>query len=836
MTTPSTINNNSAQIWVAENLFIPVDAKGYATGFCPEGAFGHIVRLFRLKGETPEPANVALKIPRLRGDSNRENAYILQVLEHEETEVIEINDVLTADTRLVRSVNEKPLLREARPELRRTQDSLEQEGHVVFVSYEKGLPPRFVCIKSLSGQTATSNKSEIKSDTSHRFSIIPPGAAPSIMQWLTVPVWTEMEIHSRRKEKGAKASLWTKPVFQSRDPLADDAQKGLLLSQSLDLAKAPASWYAAIPSILFQWSEGTLQKAVSSGILAKWDLPTLFSLFEGISSGLAFLHKLGKLHCDIRPANIMAIGDPDEAASYVLGDYGSFSKGIRNFESPPNVEATDNTQIGPMVGRQRRAPFYSSERRTAEESEDEGDIAVVIRPTDAVASEDYFIYIGWASEFKNLKPTDPQNKEVWNRLQTLPQTISQGDGNSPKRADDLLCEGDRVRIGDIVLEVVRSTRTKDGNLLFRCKKRFARIIQERLSVIADEEELNDGQSFSISQLIEYRQWSAATDLYGMASVFLYCVFNRGESKLAEDSKVARDQRRSSRLFSELMEQLESLPYFDLCWEELDNFHKSFKEFEQKKTSESTLEKGSGNPLKGTGLTIAKRVFLAPHLKYILAGVDQNILYFLLLMHFTLSCLHRQSHLKAPTQTDLPFCKDRLEKPRNEAKNAPGVASRVLHQLRWLKGLIPSEHNKAAKFYELEFACHPDELKDLPIVEDQSQLTKALSENLALKEEKIKRDQHIELLKRKAHELEAAKAEIANLSERLNKGGNEITELQMQLGRAVTDLDKLSKAPQEIKSKIPDWKKRHLAINGLLSGNERKALLEEILGELTARIM
>src|SRR5438552_14000655 len=61
----------SIKLWINNDWYIPVDQDGYCIGESAEGALGYIIKLSR-SGK----ANffTALKIPRLLGDTHRENA------------------------------------------------------------------------------------------------------------------------------------------------------------------------------------------------------------------------------------------------------------------------------------------------------------------------------------------------------------------------------------------------------------------------------------------------------------------------------------------------------------------------------------------------------------------------------------------------------------------------------------------------------------------------------------------------------------------------------------------------------------------------------------------
>ena len=70
--------------------------------------------------------------------------------------------------------------------------------------------------------------------------------------------------------------------------------------------------------------------------------------------------------------------------------------------------------------------------------------------------------------------------------------------------------GDRLRIRDYVFEIIEAGQI-DGDVICRCRRRFATVIHDRLAAY-DYDKIAGERVLSLSNYVEFRQWSAATDL------------------------------------------------------------------------------------------------------------------------------------------------------------------------------------------------------------------------------------------------------------------------------------------------------------------------------------
>ena len=74
------------KLWIQQEWYIELTKQGYCHNVVQEGTVGVIVQIHHVAGALKR----ALKVPRLRADTLRENAYIIQILEEESKTVFEV--------------------------------------------------------------------------------------------------------------------------------------------------------------------------------------------------------------------------------------------------------------------------------------------------------------------------------------------------------------------------------------------------------------------------------------------------------------------------------------------------------------------------------------------------------------------------------------------------------------------------------------------------------------------------------------------------------------------------------------------------------------------------
>ncbi len=678
------------QVWINDNWCISVDERGHVAGPCFEGALGCVLQLTPGEGDN----RLALKIPRMLADTVRENAFIAQIVEMEAEIVFKANERVGLHSGLIPvQLAQTDMLRGAR-QLRNSvgPEALEQEGSVLFVAFNKDGAPRFCSVRF--------------DDRSPKPTVYPPAAADDFA-FLTRDVWSQL----RTPVMGGRRDFYEPTFFEVKTSGAGETRlvNHGRLSETMDLRQSNTVWYAALPSILYNWASGTLQEAVSRGRHCKWSLVQHYDLIGNVLRGLVTLHERGLIHGDVRPANVMALGDTAEPSDYALGDYGSFSSDRARLGATPS---SGHTMTGAGVSRLRTSVFYSSERRNGIERES-ADVAIILRDPSPAASppkDEYFVHLGWRSSLvdpETGRPTEAALETMrndWGRML--------GSTHSRRRlamGSDKLCKGDRPRIRDYVFTVIDSDDSY-GRTNFRCQRRFARVLHERIAIYnQDDVGLLDGTVISVPVYTEIRQWSAATDLYGVGALALYTVFTSGLTQMKAagvrrpgSSGPEHDPRASAEtMLAEMIEMLESVPHFLYLWPDLEDFRMTIESADDRMPSEEIaalpVVRHNHTPLSVFATQVVNNLLRgSPHVDALLhcftnkhpsgPSPEYNVAHFLLFIHFVMSCLHRKTHLWRGSEgsaTDVNdewlFCTDRCELPISG-----GAAARALKRLRDLQ--------------------------------------------------------------------------------------------------------------------------------------------------------
>ena len=336
--------NGLPKIWVTNDWYLEVSEDGYVSQ-CLEGTLGCVIPLHS-KSNVNSGLKLALKIPRMLADTDRENAYICELTKIEAKNVFKAQSKGGAGLLKPEISARTPLVGRRATQFAESASARPAHGSIVFVCFEKGMRPRFLCINGdeKNAAIAPNGKKPTKA-TKRGFSLTQCEDAIS-------KKWAALVKDSKNDDEEID---FLHTVKITLDPTATISHR---LKSSLDIRRAPTVWYGSLPSIIYEWSDRNLQQAIGDGNLSLWSYDDYFNLFDSIALGLQSLHKCGLLHCDIRPANVMCVGDePANSRSYRLGDYGSFSD-----EQPAGGGASGQTVVAPNVTRQRVGPFYSKER------------------------------------------------------------------------------------------------------------------------------------------------------------------------------------------------------------------------------------------------------------------------------------------------------------------------------------------------------------------------------------------------------------------------------------------------------------------------------------------
>ncbi|MBK8261105.1 MAG: protein kinase family protein [Nannocystis sp.] len=655
------------RLYLNESWYLMIDDQGYLTGSrWAEGALGCVIQLHADRGGN----KMALKIPRLLADTVRENAFIAELLDHEEEIVHYANVDAPQPSGLLRvQLAHRNPLRGLR-QLANQDETIRAQQHegVIFVAFEKGRPPRFCNVRR--GEAG--------------LELYPPGVAPELGAALQ-GYWDAI------RQSSARLGLdrpFQRTVFVRTSNGAAPVLAGAL-EERIDTTSDRGTWYAGLPSIIFDWARGTLQEAVTRGdnVCAAvnaysparpWALRDHYSMLLIILRGLDVLHSREIIHGDLRPANIMCMGDFRSPDTYVLGDYGGTVLGRASVED--SRASTGHTATGPSVGNHRSSVFYGPERRSGIERET-ADTAIILHES-AGSLPEYFIVLGWKAELigDDGRLRADIRRDLHDRWSALYQR------SDPPYSEERLRAGDRIHLRDFVFTVIDSQQSPDGLTLLRCSTRFARVVHDRLAVIDRQRGIPDGAVISLARSIELRKWTAATDLYGVGVLALWSIFmsNEENRRGAEGASAGELARSVETRLQELVEHLASLSSFYDLWPMIGRCARALHQI----THHHPLELIERMHLPGSDTRLVYAVeevvhvlSCLPHGRELLRCFDFNGAHFVLFVHFVMACIHRRVYdlpdgdgAEVP-EALLPFCVDRHEPPR-----ADGPAARARHHL------------------------------------------------------------------------------------------------------------------------------------------------------------
>lgn len=682
------------KVWVSDVLYIPVDNAGHCEGYCAEGALGFIVQLLPISKDVE---SLALKIPRLMGETHRENAYISDLMDKELRAVnkVQAEGLLRAHT----WKGKGPLRGPIDTRIGNTEAQV-WDGSIVLVCFEKGQNPRFCLVKKENDGKSVKIHPEIKDcpvNTAKLFDHVQKCASKgSKTPWdRTVFIEAKVESHDGEKSNDTPEASSDESSLKATPNIFDK-------DRALQISPTGKTWYTCIPSVAYDWAPGTLQAAISLGSRGAWDINQHISLMLRLCKGLSEIHGEGMLHADLRPANIAYKDDSTKPDKYVLSDYGSFAEtGARSQDKHP----TGETVLGPVVGTERVSPFYAPERRAGRERE-AADIAVL---PDSGEGATFDIVLGWRSKLLDQETsTVPiELKSVMEEFEKISANHSTANGSiengrAPAQEEtanghstaNLLTEGDRIQIRDYIFDVVKAADIEDMQVL-RCNRKWWKLYHGRIVVSDDDNTFAAQKYFPITRTVELLQWSAATDLYSLGALSLYSVYR--EDSVCRDKETHQLKESNLQIeesFREMLRYLENVDYFNSIWPELEWFRqqlekklseyekKSFEEFSEAKfqRQDSSTPEDDRQTLKGEATALVRRITqTVPGTYRLVEAFNFRLGPFIFFIHFVLCCLHRQSELHErqselhkpeegevkPLKPLKPFCVNRLEQPSKD---------------------------------------------------------------------------------------------------------------------------------------------------------------------------
>lgn len=604
-------NKDEMEIWLSPDLFIKIDQNGFVNDECFEGMFGSVIKVLQNNG-----AEYALKLPKFLSDTNAENAYVNQVAETESLNAKLINkdhEKVSNDGLIKTSLPDEPLRNRININVNNNHHK-DQNGGIILVSFEKDQNPKFAIVnKDAEGNVFRYPSGAISDDDFESLE-------NSFKELLN-------NFHSLEDTKSI-------PIQSNSNKTESEIYK---LEVALEPSTLPVTWYAGVPSVLYEWCYGSLQKAISENLLDEWRVEDYYKTFNYVILGIHRIHAENMIHGDVRPANLLKPNKQNKSM-FKVADYGSFGSEWNTLGS--NREESGWTQVGPSIGGERSTPFYSVERRSGREFED-ADTAIV-EPTE----KGIIIRVGWNDQLKSAASSDLVNTEF--------------------ELDPDIVPGDRLRVRNYVFQIVSKENTSNAKV-YTCEKRVGIIIHDRL-VVYSRENIKNPIRLNLSNYVEYQQWSASTDIYSIGTVLLYCLYS---SAFGIDSNADKSKKlllESS--FSEMVNVLESPAYFNTIAKELsDVVYQIELHFNSNPNAQVTDILKGEDPLYLKALHATNLILQSvPKANLILEAFDKNLAHFIIFTHYVLSCIHRQSTIKVKDDTRHlprgyePFCKSRSDSP------------------------------------------------------------------------------------------------------------------------------------------------------------------------------
>ncbi|MGI8982350.1 MAG: hypothetical protein ACR2FY_24225 [Pirellulaceae bacterium] len=246
--------------------FVEVDEEGYVRR-SDEGTLGCVLQL---RTEIAQGERFALKIPRLLADTVKENAYICELTKDEadNVRIAHINGRAGLLSSQVIATNLVAFRRETKQSTAEDPTAKAQHDHVIFIQFDKRFRPRLCCANY---------------DKDDNLSVFPEKVRKDVASFLTKENWKAL----RNESKDKSGNEFAEPVFVTGG--SSQGRVGRLASE-MKLDRVERTWFAGLPSIAFEWAQGTLQQALGIKALENWPLESFLTLFDRIMVGVATLH------------------------------------------------------------------------------------------------------------------------------------------------------------------------------------------------------------------------------------------------------------------------------------------------------------------------------------------------------------------------------------------------------------------------------------------------------------------------------------------------------------------------------------------------------------------
>ncbi len=278
-------------------------------------------------------------------------------------------------------------------------------------------------------------------------------------------------------------------------------------------------WWFNMPAYIYSWMSADLERLLTGLVendyptsdkqsLASWAPVDWIDLYRNLAFGLNELHNKGFIHGDVRPANIMAkltnearLG-PDHFRWIDVG----LGYGHQLEERLRRRKNEEFSSIPPSpLGGGRVTPFYAPERIESLEFED----ADLIR-LEKYDEDEYKVQFFW----KRRTYEEPELLRLKNEK------------NVPLRELGSLQQKDRIQLREFIFDI---QRVEEDHIIVNKIYEIAmdKVLIDHSKEYVDDIIITKLKNVAISRYRIYKQWSEATDVYGLGILVLYCFFLRG---------------------------------------------------------------------------------------------------------------------------------------------------------------------------------------------------------------------------------------------------------------------------------------------------------------------
>lgn len=510
---------------------------------------------------------------------------------------------------------------------------------------------------------------------------------------------------------------------------------GRLTIEDTYFTKDIGGWWFNLPICGYSWMTADLERLLTGlldddisrsdihdpHLIASWEPRKWIQMFRTLALGLSGLHYKGLVHGDPRPANIMAkLPEREELLpeQFRWIDVGlGYSHGSRNQFTQEGESEIDLTPA--PLGAGRVSPFYAPERIESVEFEDADRIGLSKLPDGHFKLTFYW---------KRRTYGDP-----------LPLKLKDKNGRALRELGTLE-SGDRIHLREFIFDVAR---VEADHVVV---SKIYELVMDRV-LVKHKDQINDAifkklKDVAISRYRILKQWSEATDIYGLGILVLYVFFLRGlfVKRIVANYKGASptgkgftiEKSTRDKIFQELASLLRNQSFLNSVMrtlKERGNYRdkndlwipRIFESLDSDKANgnENEIPKNEGDisGIREDYNVVDHILTMDQNFRIVLLGVNNNNGMFILILYFCLCCVWRKDEIDEVLTSDFkfePYC-DSRRKIKLE-KNRGKLATNARKDLERISSLIDAARIDPDEFFslrvaleEVEFASRNDQI-------------------------------------------------------------------------------------------------------------------------------